>query len=205
MAVGRDLRSYGLTQFATFPSLGSGVLPNGQRSIETDLRFSISSTPGGFTAGYLADNLYDVLTPGAPLDANLDGQPDQPLPMAEDPLPVGNGDTISYTVRYENSGSAVAENVQIAVTTRGALRLVGRRDQPGHRPGRRGGRRLDHGADRRAGQHQLQRPVGRDQRSRLGRPARPRLRLAVGAASGGQPAAHRCADHQPDDRTSCRA
>ncbi|MCB9130950.1 MAG: hypothetical protein H6647_08400 [Anaerolineales bacterium] len=100
---GRDLRSYGLTQFAAFPSLGSGVLPNSGRSIRNDLRVSITSTPGGFTAGYLADNLYDVLTPGAPLDANLDSQPDLPLPMAEDPLPVGNGQTISYTIKYENS------------------------------------------------------------------------------------------------------
>ncbi|MCB0240061.1 MAG: hypothetical protein KDH08_15760, partial [Anaerolineae bacterium] len=124
VAVGRDLRSYGLTQFAAFPSLGSGVLPNSGRSIETDLRVSISGTPGGFTAGYLADNLYDVLTPGAPLDADLDGQPDLPLPMAEDPLPVGNGQSVVYTLQYENAGSETAENVQIAVTTRGALRLT---------------------------------------------------------------------------------
>ena len=160
VAVGRDLRSYALTQFAAFPSLGSGVLPNSGRSIKTDLRFSITSTPGGFTAGYLADNLYDVLTPGAPLDADLDGQPDQPLPMAEDPLPVGNGDTISYTVRYENSGSAVAENVQIAVTTRGALRLLGGATSQVIDLGDVAAGRLHHGPDRRAGGYQLQRPVG---------------------------------------------
>ena len=123
VAQGRDLRTYRLTQFAFFPALGSGILPNGQRSIETDLRLSITSAPGGFTTGFLADNLYDVLTPGAPLDANLDGQPDFPLPMAEDPQPVGNGQAISYTVRYENSGAEVAEDVQIAVSARGALRL----------------------------------------------------------------------------------
>ncbi len=124
VAQNRDLRSYQLTQFIPFPSLGAGILPNDARSIVSDLRLGITSSRNGFDAGYLADNLYDVLTPGTPLDVNLDGQPDQPLPMAEDPQPVGNGQAISYTVAYQNSGSQVAENVQIAITTRGALRLT---------------------------------------------------------------------------------
>ncbi|HRI56757.1 MAG TPA: Ig-like domain-containing protein, partial [Anaerolineae bacterium] len=124
VAQSQDLRTYALTQFVQFPALGAGLLPNGQRPIDADLRLGIISTPGGFSAGYLADNLYDALTPGAPLDANLDGLPDRPLPMAESPQPVGNGQAISYTVAYHNSGTQAAENVQIAITTRGALRLT---------------------------------------------------------------------------------
>jgi hypothetical protein len=123
LAQNRDLRTWRLTQFQRFPTLGAGIWPNGQRPIASDLRLSLRSAAGGYSAGYLADDLLDVLIPGAPLDANLDGQPDQPLPVAENPQPVGNGQAVAYTVSYGNSGSERAEDVRLTVTTRGALRL----------------------------------------------------------------------------------
>ena len=124
LAKERDLSTFKLTQYYSVASLGSGVLPNGNHVPGADMRFRIDSTPGGTGVTFLNDDLLDIVTPGAPLDANLDGVPDNPLPFNQ-PKPLGHGQTISYNLHYENTGSAEAKNIQVKVTARGAVRLAG--------------------------------------------------------------------------------
>ncbi|NNJ12715.1 right-handed parallel beta-helix repeat-containing protein, partial [Chloroflexales bacterium ZM16-3] len=124
LAKERNLSSFALTQFYTIAALGSGVLPNGGIAPGADMHFSIESAPGGVGVAFLNDDLLDLVTPGAPLDANLDGLPDSQLPF-DQPNPVGDGQTITYTLRYQNDGDVAATNVQATASARGALRLAG--------------------------------------------------------------------------------
>ncbi|RLT41667.1 MAG: hypothetical protein DWI57_06650 [Chloroflexi bacterium] len=120
-ALGRDLSGYRLTQRLAFPSLGDGVLPNGGKTPGASLTLAIAASPG-VAVGYLADDLLDLLTPGTPLDANLDGVPDVPLPVNQSPQPVGNG-PVSYEIHYSNDGTATARNVTLRSAAFGALQL----------------------------------------------------------------------------------
>ncbi|QLQ05231.1 MAG: hypothetical protein HZY76_03370 [Anaerolineae bacterium] len=159
MAQSQDLRTYALTQFVQFPGLGAGLLPNGQRPIDADLRLGIISTPGGFSAGYLADNLYDALTPGAPLDANLDGLPDRPLPMAENPSRWATARP-SPTPWPTTTAAARRRKTCRSPSPRAGAAPDRWQHEPHHQPGQRRGRHLDHRADRCADRHQLRRAVG---------------------------------------------
>src|SRR5262249_6233385 len=50
--------------------------------------------------------------------------PDQALPVGVDVVPVGNGQQVSYILRYENRGSATAKVVQVKAKAYGALRFA---------------------------------------------------------------------------------
>ncbi len=110
-----------LTQQYEWSSLGSGVRPNQGQFADSNLQLSIASIPGGNQAAYLEDQLYDLLTPGRPLDANLDGKPDVNLPQGIPPLPLRNGQVVSYTVSYSNTGTEVAGGLRITATLFGGL------------------------------------------------------------------------------------
>jgi len=119
----REIGAFQLTQFYAFDALGSGLRPNTTKDVGGDVVASISSEPSGIALGYLYDNLFDLLTPNARLDANNDGAPDPALPIGLNVVPVGNGDEIAYTLKYENRGSEIAKNVQVKIKMYGALRL----------------------------------------------------------------------------------
>ncbi len=123
LAAGRDLSSYTLTLSAEWGGLGAGIEPNAGQFADTDLQITIASNPAGVGIGFLSSDLLDLLSPGARLDANLDGQIDLPLPIPLDQPPVGDGQTITYVIRYTNAGPATAENVVVSLEDFGAISL----------------------------------------------------------------------------------
>jgi len=124
LATGYTANGYALTQALRWTSLGSGVAPNGGLLPGSDLHVTIAATPGGLTAGYLDSDWLDLLTPGSPLDADLDGQPDVPLPAPAAPLPLGDGSAVSYTVTIANEGDEAATGIQVELSAHGALELA---------------------------------------------------------------------------------
>ena len=87
---------------------------------------TLTSHPGGVEVGYLRHDLPGLTSPNGQLDANLDGVPDQPgLPLDTDPAPIGQGQTVSYTLQIANDGAAGASGVTIALTARGGLEFPG--------------------------------------------------------------------------------
>ena len=115
---------YTLTQQYEWSSLGPGLCPNAGQFTDADLHVDITADPPGVEVGYLEHDLL-YLTPGAPLDADLDGEPDVTLPMDTDPGLVGQGQVITYTLYYANDGTEVAPGVRVTVTARGAVRFNG--------------------------------------------------------------------------------
>ncbi len=124
LAQNRTLDTFQLTNAFTIPSLASGVLPNAGRFTNSNLRTTITSNPQGIGVGFLSDTLFDAVTPGTPLDANLDGVPDHPLPFNLQPAPVHNGQTVTYNLHYQNLGSGTAQNVVVTAQAFGALRFA---------------------------------------------------------------------------------
>lgn len=114
-----------LTRRYVWSSLGLGLIPNAGQFADTDLRVTLTPDPTGLAVGFLEHDLLDVLPPGTRLDANLDGEPDVTLPFDNRLLPLGNGQTVTYTVYYENRGAATANGVVITATAYGALTLSG--------------------------------------------------------------------------------
>ncbi|HNT77973.1 MAG TPA: hypothetical protein PKH77_23415, partial [Anaerolineae bacterium] len=113
---------YALTQYYAWDALAPGLCPNAGQFTDADLLVELRADPPGVEVGYLADDLL-FLTPGQPLDANLDGRPDAPLPMETNPTLIGEGMVVTYTVRYANAGTDVAPDVVITATARGAVAL----------------------------------------------------------------------------------
>ncbi len=111
-------------------------------------------------------------------------------------VPVGDGQTISYTLRYENLGGTIARNVQIRASAYGALRLAGGGTTADLQPWRHRRWHLEHPPDRRRDRHGAERPVRRAGHHHRRRAAR-RLRLALGAAPGRQ---RRAAGHHHQRR-----
>jgi hypothetical protein len=64
--------------------------------------------------GYLEHDLL-YLTPVAPLEADLDGEPDADLPMDTFPDLVGQDQVITHSIHYANGGTEVAPGVRITV------------------------------------------------------------------------------------------
>jgi uncharacterized repeat protein (TIGR01451 family) len=114
-----------LTQQYSWANLGSGVRPAAGHFSGADLEAELRATPGAITVGYLSSNLYHLLTPGQPLDANLDGVPDVALLGAAPGTPVGAGAIVSYTITITNRGTGAADNVQLLLNARGGLNLSG--------------------------------------------------------------------------------
>jgi hypothetical protein len=113
---------FALTQQYEWTSLGLGLVPNAGQFTDADLLVDITADPPGVEVGYLEHDLL-YLTPGTPLDVDLDGEPDMDLPLDTDPGLVGQGQVITYTVRYANEGTEVAPGVRVTITARGALQL----------------------------------------------------------------------------------
>lgn len=78
--------------------------------------------PRGAVVGYLQSDRYDVLTPGQPIDADLNGVIDHPLNVESGR--VGDGQTVTYTVAVRNSGEGAMPDAVITATARGALQLT---------------------------------------------------------------------------------
>ena len=118
-----DIHTLALTQFLTFESLPANALPNAGRYSGAVPAVDVQVWPRGAVVGYLQSDRYDVLTPGQPIDANLDGVIDHPLNVTSGL--VGNGQTVTYTVAVRNSGDGAMPGVVVTATARGALQLTG--------------------------------------------------------------------------------
>jgi uncharacterized repeat protein (TIGR01451 family) len=118
-----DIHALALTQFLTFESLPAGALPNAGRYSGAVPAVDVQVWPRGAVVGYLQSDRYDVLTPGQPIDADLDGVIDHPLNVTSGL--VGNGQTATYTVTVRNSGDGAMPGVVVTATARGALQLTG--------------------------------------------------------------------------------
>ncbi|HHS98157.1 MAG TPA: hypothetical protein ENK08_09760, partial [Chloroflexi bacterium] len=107
--------------------LGAGVCPNGSDGItapylDADLRVRLSVEPPGAVYHYLGDGLFDLwgLLPGdRPADAgsSLDW-------LNADVPPLGDGQVITYTLRYRNEGTDPATGVWVDLSAHDALRLT---------------------------------------------------------------------------------
>ncbi len=121
-AGGRAIGDFALTQFYTLGPLGAGATPNRGALPGADLRATLTSDHGGVAAGFLDGGLFDLLRPGGQIDANLDGAPDAAPLAALSAAPLGNGQSVAYTLHYENGGVAVAKDVRVTARAYGALR-----------------------------------------------------------------------------------
>ncbi len=121
--LGQSTLSYALTQQYEWDGLAPGLCPNAGQFTDADLLVEMSAEPAGVEVGYLAHDLL-FLTPGQPLDADLDGVPDVPLPLDTDHGFIGEGMLVTYTVHYANEGTEVAPGVRVTATARGAVRLA---------------------------------------------------------------------------------
>src|SRR3970040_1671074 len=79
--------AFSLTRHYAWPSLGSAIVPNAGQFVSEDVRVTMAPDPAGVAAGFLAGSLLDVLPPGTPLDANLDGSIEPELVARECRLP----------------------------------------------------------------------------------------------------------------------
>jgi hypothetical protein len=118
------IRTLTLPQYLAFDSLPSGVLPNAGRYSGAAPAIAVDAQPRGAVVGYLQSDRYDVLTPGQPIDADLDGVIDHPITGIESGV-VGDGQTVTYTVVVRNGGEGAMPGVVITATARGALQLPG--------------------------------------------------------------------------------
>ena len=111
---------FSLTQQLNWASLGNGQCPATGQFVDSDVQLNLTAGPAGAEAGFLKDDLASILPPGSRLDAALDGTLDVTLPQTANESPLGVGDTISYTIAYENSGADTATNVQLDLSWFGA-------------------------------------------------------------------------------------
>jgi uncharacterized repeat protein (TIGR01451 family) len=123
-AAGYTANGYALTQAIRWSSLGDGVAPGGDVGPGSDVHVTISASPGGVSAAYLDSDWLDLLQPGAPLDADLDGVIDVALPAPTAALPLGHGENVTYTIRLTNEGDNFAYAVQVDLTPRGAIEFI---------------------------------------------------------------------------------
>ncbi len=116
-------QSYTLTQAYAWTLLGADRCPNEGQFTDADLRLDLTADPPGTEVGYLEHNVL-ALQPGQPLDADLDGEPDIPVPLGAGADLVGHGQIVTYTLHYANQGTEPALGVQLTVTARGAMQLA---------------------------------------------------------------------------------
>jgi len=119
----------GLTSAYFWPLLAPGVCPNNPGSTQPSppvsaLQVELSANPEGTTYSYFGDGLYWLWD-------SLFGS-DRPADLSEsfDFLdtthpPVGDGDTITYTIHCYNRGTITATNVTVQAVAHYALRLNG--------------------------------------------------------------------------------
>ena len=124
-AESQALNNFDLTHAIHFADTNAGTVPNGGQLAGSDLQLSISAEPAALTVGYLANDWLDFIPPATPLDADANGVLDAALPVVNLPAPVGNGDTVTYTLTFSNTGDAAANGVQVDLLTLGGLTLSG--------------------------------------------------------------------------------
>ncbi len=113
-----------------WPNLGPGICPNDPvmgivpAHADVDLRFDLSATPVGATYGLMSSDLFwltDLLT-----DTNRVADLSQSFDFMDvRHPPVGEGETISYTLSYANHGTYTATQVTARATGLYGLELTG--------------------------------------------------------------------------------
>ncbi len=116
---------FALQQSLILASLVDGVCPSADIGVDAALSVDLMSEPAGVQIGYLEHDLPALVDLAAPLDVDLDGLPDRALPVDLASAVVGNGQTVTYTLYYQNDGEGVAPAVSIALTAHGALSIEG--------------------------------------------------------------------------------
>jgi hypothetical protein len=126
-AYAEDEQTFGLLHAYRWDSLGTGVCPNGSLSpvapqqTDADLQVSLSAAPDGVGYGFLSSGLFWLWDP---LFAERPADFGAALPFLDAHAPpLGDGQTVSYTVRYHNQGTVTATAVLADVTAEYALRL----------------------------------------------------------------------------------
>ncbi|MFZ6027824.1 MAG: LamG-like jellyroll fold domain-containing protein [Chloroflexota bacterium] len=125
LALGRALNAFALNVAYRWPSLDAGIRPNLGRFADSDLQLALQPAPAGVTVGFLESDLLDLLAPGIRLDADEDGEPDAALPLDDHAYPLRDGQTITYTLAYTNTGAQAAPDVLVTIDAYGALSLPG--------------------------------------------------------------------------------
>src|SRR5262249_34247744 len=120
-------RTFTLTQHYEWSTLGqTGICPSAGQFEDADLHVTLTSEPEGVEVGYLQHDLAGLTSPNGQLDADLGGVPDQAgLPLDTNPAPIGQGQTVTYTLHVTNGGAASASGVAVTLTARGGLGFPG--------------------------------------------------------------------------------
>lgn len=121
LAQGRELDNFALNVAYRWPSLGAGVRPNLGRFSDSDLQVSLRPEPAGVAVGFLESDLLDLLAPAVRLDADGDGILDLDLPLDVDAYPLYDGQVVTYTLAYTNTGPQAARGVVVTAHAYGAL------------------------------------------------------------------------------------
>ena len=117
------------SQTYAWANLGSGVCPNTSNSPtptypDADLRFELSAAPEGTTYGLVSNELFWLASDLT----NSEREPDFSQSFAfmdVEHHPVGDGETIEYTLAYENRGTYTASNVIVEANALYALQFSG--------------------------------------------------------------------------------
>jgi hypothetical protein len=116
---------FALTQQYEWSSLNDDMCPNQGQFADADLHVRLTADPAGVEVGLLEHDLPGLLTPGMHLDDDLDGQPDVDLPMDIQPVLLGHGQTVTYTLTYTNGGTVAAPGAVVTLTARGGVAFTG--------------------------------------------------------------------------------
>ncbi|WP_322512232.1 LamG-like jellyroll fold domain-containing protein [Chloroflexus sp.] len=112
----------GLVNTIAWANLGAGVCP-GEGQVVADMHFRVTASPAGAIYSIFTDELIDAQE--LLLDTNNHVASTQLTEIDNNHPPLFEGQTITYTIHYENTGEAPAENVQAWIVNWGALRLPG--------------------------------------------------------------------------------
>ncbi len=114
---------FALTHAYVWPTLAAGICPNLVYG-DADVQIGLTADPLGSTYSFLGDDLFwlweDLFDPDRP-----PGLSDSFMFMDVDHPPVGDGDTITYTLHYINRGTDAAPGVDVLLTGLYALRFGG--------------------------------------------------------------------------------
>ncbi|WP_322814048.1 LamG-like jellyroll fold domain-containing protein [Chloroflexus sp.] len=111
-----------LTNVIFWDNIGAGSCP-GQGQLTADVRFRITVEPIGIVYSIFTDELINDQSQLLDDISQVDGQQIAELDTYQPPLI--EGQTITYTIHYENVGEVPATNVQAWIVNWGSLRLPG--------------------------------------------------------------------------------
>jgi subtilisin-like proprotein convertase family protein/type II secretory pathway pseudopilin PulG len=117
------------SQTYAWANLGAGVCPNNSNSPnpqfpDSDLRFGLSAAPDGTTYGLVSNELFWMAKDLTNSERDADISQSFTF-MDVEHRPVGDGDTIEYTIAYENRGTYTASNVIVEANSLYALKFSG--------------------------------------------------------------------------------